>query len=313
MKRVATTLAGALVLIVLLVSLRGGEVHAAPPTLTVRARLPLLARDAAVAPPWLDLVNSYRRMAKVPDLTENPAWSDGAYFHSRYMAENNVIGHLENPSLPYYTVEGDISAHNSNVYLGFGAATERTAIEGWVTGPFHGVGLLDPQLEQTGFGFYRTGDRWAATLDVIHGLQFNSPRATGYPYTFPADGAVVPLTSYTGNETPDPLTACAGYKAPTGLPIYLLLGSGSITPNVTAHSLTSGGVAIEHCTYSETNYTNPDASTQDLGRAVLGSRDAIVIIPRQPLARGVSYTVSVTANGVTTTWSFTVSATAADN
>jgi len=269
----------------------------------------MVARDETSVPSWLQLVNTYRRLAKVQDLTENPSWSAGALLHSQYMAQNNVIGHSEDPSLPFFTAEGDLSARNSNVFLGFGTGDERTAIEGWVTGPFHGVGLLDPQLEQTGFGFFRTGNLWASTLDVIRGINTRS-RPTGYPYAFPANGTTEPLTSYTGNEFPDPLTACPGYRAPAGLPIYLLLGTGSITPSVTAHSLTSGGQALDHCIYDETNYVNPDAPIQDLARAILGSRDAIVIIPRQQLVRGASYAVSVTANGTTTTWSFTVAATA---
>ena len=88
-------------------------------------------------------------------------------------------------------------------------------------------------------------------------------------------------------------------------------GDGSVTPNVTAHSITSGGSATEHCVFDETNYTNPDSNQQSLGRAVLGGRDAIVLIPRQPLTPGATYRVSLTVNGTVHRWSFTVSKTAA--
>ncbi|GAH44015.1 unnamed protein product, partial [marine sediment metagenome] len=40
------------------------------------------------------------------------------------------------------------------------------------------------------------------------------------------------------------------------------------------------------------------------------SRDAIILIPRNPLTPGASYTVSITVSGQTHTWSFTVSSTA---
>ncbi|MBW1713559.1 MAG: hypothetical protein JRJ59_10465, partial [Deltaproteobacteria bacterium] len=49
---------------------------------------------------------------------------------------------------------------------------------------------------------------------------------------------------------------------------------------------------------------------QYLGRVVLDMRDAAVLIPRDPLIPGATYTVSITANGQPYTWSFTVSETA---
>ena len=43
------------------------------------------------------------------------------------------------------------------------------------------------------------------------------------------------------------------------------------------------------------------------GRQILGSRDAIILMPQQPLVAGQTYTVSITSNGTTYTWSFTAS------
>ncbi len=269
----------------------------------------LVASDPPpIAPPWLQLVNSYRTMSRVPALSENAVWDAGAVAHSQYMVLNNVIGHSEDPSLPYYTAAGDAAAHNSNVYLGFGAGTDRTAIEGWLSGPFHAVGMLDPQLKQTAFGSYRSGDRWAATLDVIRGLDYSSLNTATYPVEFPGDGTTTTLSRYTGNERPDPLAACPGYSAPTGLPILLLLGPGLGLPGVlgTAQSLTTNGVPVEYCSFDGTSYTNPDSSSQSLSREILAARGAMVIIPRWPLAPGTTYTVSVAVNGKTMAWSFTV-------
>ncbi len=67
---------------------------------------------------------------------------------------------------------------------------------------------------------------------------------------------------------------------------------------------------LEHCLFDETSYTNPDGSTQNTGRSILNGRDAIVLIPKQPLTFGATYTVSITANEQTYAWSFTVSSTA---
>ena len=68
--------------------------------------------------------------------------------------------------------------------------------------------------------------------------------------------------------------------------------------------------SLEHCLFDETSYTNPSGSTQTTGRNILNGRDAIVLIPKQPLTPGATYTVSITANGQTHAWSFTVSNTA---
>jgi hypothetical protein len=63
---------------------------------------------------------------------------------------------------------------------------------------------------------------------------------------------------------------------------------------------------LEHCAFDETTYKNPDATQQSVGRSILIMRDAIVLIPRAPLDQWTKYAVSVTANGQTYNWSFTV-------
>jgi hypothetical protein len=189
-------------------------------------------------------------------------------------------------------------------------------IDAWIAGPFHALGILDPKLAVTGYGVYRNASapawlKMAATLDVLRGRT----RAAPYPFPvkFPGDGSVVPYPTgcvggacYGGGEAPDPLSPCPGYSVPTGLPIILQLGTGSVTPSVSASSLMQDGFPLQHCVYTETTYTNPLASEQSTGRAVLGSRDAVVLVPRSPLPAGATYTVSLTVNGTSYQWSFTV-------
>ena len=76
-------------------------------------------------------------------------------------------------------------------------------------------------------------------------------------------------------------------------------------PAVTDHSFMRDGVPVEHCLFDETSYTNTDAAMQSLGRNVLGARDAIVVIARQPLQPG-TYAASITTGGETVAWSFVV-------
>jgi uncharacterized protein YkwD len=256
---------------------------------------------------WLAYVNAFRNQASLPALSENPDWSYGDRLHAQYMVKNDIIGHSEDPANPWYTPEGDAAAGNSNVMVSSNInAPDEAAIDLWMTGPFHAVGILDPQLAQTGFGSYREAVgtwRMGAALDVLQGLGGLPPGVT-FPVMWPGDGASTWLMTYNGNESPDPLTSCPGYSPPSGLPLILQLGAGDLTPGVTSHGLIGPGGALDHCLFDETSYTNPNGSRQSLGRSVLNMRDAVVLIPRAPLIPGETYTVSITAEGVTHSWSF---------
>jgi hypothetical protein len=276
------------------------------------AYLPLIVGAGGTPTPandWLSYLNKLRGLANLPGVSENATYSDGDSKHAKYMVKNDVIAHNEDPTKPFYTVEGNAAANKSNVMVsGSIQTTDRDAFDMWMTGPFHGVGLIDPRLTQSGYGSYREADggwQLGAALDVLRGLASKPPAGVTFPIKWPADSKTSWLTTYDGNESPDPLTACAGYTAPTGAPIYLQLGTGSITPNVTNATLTNNGASLPVCVYTEATYTNPISSDQSLGRSVLGSRDAIIMIPQAPLNPG-GYTVSITTNGTTYTWSFTI-------
>jgi hypothetical protein len=277
--------------------------------------LPLVmkADPAPPAPDWLNYINQLRAVGNLPAVAENATWSLGCYNHSRYMVKNDVISHEETPGNPWYTPEGQAAAQNGNVLVSSNVNnSDQSALDGWMTGPFHGVGMIDPALLQVGYGSYREAIgtwRMGATLDVLRGLG-TIPGSVTFPIRWPRDGGVMPYASYDGGEWPDPLSGCAGYTVPSGPPIYLMIGSGNLTPSVTAHSLIYNGAEQQRCVFDETNYTNAgDAYGQSTGRGVLNMRDAIVMMPRNPLVAGGAYTVSITANGQTHTWSFTVSTT----
>jgi uncharacterized protein YkwD len=273
------------------------------------------ASPTATLPPqpgWLASLNAARALGSLPSVSENTAWSSGCGLHARYMVKNDVIEHSENPANPWYTPEGLAAAQNGNLMVSSSTSTsDQYAIDLWLTGPFHGVGLLDPALLQSGYGSYREADggwQMGACLDVLRGLGAIPPAVT-FPVRWPQ--GQMPYRSFGGTEYPDPLTSCPGYTAPSGPPLYLQIGSGSLTPSVSAHSFRRDGTSLEHCLFDETSYINPDASAQSLARSILNSRDAIVLIPRQPLTSATTYTVSITANGQVHTWSFTTGSAAA--
>lgn len=257
---------------------------------------------------WLSYLNEYRAGAGLPAVAENRAWSCGVAEHARYIVKTDQIAHDEERSNPWYTAEGLVAGQSSNVAGSYRFdRDDRYAIDAWLQAPFHAVGMLDPQLLASAYGSFQesgSGVQWAAVLDVLRGESQVAVPAR-YPIEWPGENTTIALSRYWG-ESPDPLASCPSYTAPAGLPIILQLGDGGETPVVTATSLVQAGVRLDHCAFDETSYTNPDPASERAGRAILDSRDAIVLIPRRPLMPGQRYTVSITSNGTAYTWSFDI-------
>jgi hypothetical protein len=235
---------------------------------------------------WLDYLNYYRATARLPHVTENAAWSRGARDHAIYTVKHGVVLHDEEFGDTWYTPAGRTAAQQSNVFLSSDRDdTDVRAIDTWMQSPLHALGILDPRLAQVGYGSYREargGLRMGAALNVIAGI--DQTATTAYPIFWPGDGATVP----------------------SGLPLIMQIGSGEITPVVSATSLKQNGRPLGHRIFSENTYTDPDPAQQLLGRSILGARDAIVLIPLAPLSVGTGYTASITVNGQTHAWSFNI-------
>lgn len=264
-------------------------------------------------PVWHVRVNYYRALAGLGPVTENAVWSRGDALHAKYIVRTGQAGHTEDRSSPWFTQEGLEAAQNGNVFIKQTSRDEQTPsqepVDIWMTGPFHMTPIIDPKLQVSGFGEHREkiGMWWnyGATLDVLRGRTGVSP-GTRFPVRYPEDGAVLPALSFDGNEFPDPLTSCAGYTAPTGPPVALILGAGDVKPSVSKTSFkNAAGEELVHCSFDETNYRNSNKGLQDVGRGGLAMRSAVIVMPKAPLTAGARYTVSITANGKVNTWSFT--------
>jgi hypothetical protein len=121
---------------------------------------------------------------------------------------------------------------------------------------------------------------------------------------WPADGAVVPIAAHV-EEYPSPLTSCPGYTAPAGLPVIVQLGRNA-TPRVRASAIVEGDRPLEHCVFDGSTYGNRDEGEQRLGRSILASRGAIVMIPRNPLRSGATYRAVIDVDGQRIEWAFSV-------
>lgn len=251
---------------------------------------------------WLTTVNYFREMSGLGPVSEDPFLSDGAYKHSCYMLQND-IAHDEIPGRPGYTPEGDAAGNNGNVAVSsvFGTSA-RSHIELWMTGPFHAIGLLRPNLQKVGFGKCdsESTPKWrsGATLDVLRGLGPSSPKTA--PILWPGNGTTTNLNRFIV-ETPDPRDFCGWAGQTVGLPVIALMPE-DITGNVTATISGPNGI-LPTCALSELN-------TNGTAQQILDWDDAIVAMPRTPLTPG-TYTVTVTSQARSVTWSFTVDPNAA--
>jgi len=277
------------------------------------AKVPSETAPVAATAGWLRRLNYYRGLVGEAAVVESPELSEADRRHAKYLVMNfsNVIrggtmgafAHREDAGKPGYSPEGMRAAARSDVYFGDGAITPEELIEGWISGPFHRLPMLLPNLRSAGFGFYHDAGVWAAAIflsvpgDGVHLYQ--------RPVEFPPDGSTLDLVAVRG-EWPDPLASCPGYEFPAGLAVSLQLGH-LVTPRLSAHSITADGQPLDHCAFDATSYSNPDPIAQRTGREVLTSYGAVILIPRRPLKPGVLYRVSLTAGDRPYAWSFRVS------
>lgn len=247
-------------------------------------------------------------MADLAPLSERSALTLGSELHSQYMVVNDAaVSHMEDPLNALYNAAGDQAAHNGNVFAtSMVEADYIWGINFWASAPFHLVPMLAPQLERVGYGNYNEagGDvSMAAVLDV-RSERDNGHGGATYPILFPKDGSTTWIGRHNLFEWPDPLSSCPGFSRPSGPPLVIQLGDGAIVPSVGGVTLLMGDTPVETCTFDETTYYNPDPWAQKAGRLILDNQDAIVIMPRQPLIAGETYTTQVEANGQRYTWKF---------
>ncbi len=250
---------------------------------------------------WLTTVNYYRAMSNLPPVAEDPNLSVGSYNHSCYMLQNG-IAHDEIPGLPGYTPEGDLAGNNGNVAVSSVYGIEaRQHIELWMTGPFHAIGILRPNLTTVGFGKcdstatapWRSG----ATLDILRGLGGTGVQTE--PILFPGNGTTTNLDKFI-TESPNPMTYC-GWTGTAGLPILALMPEALGGP--AAATVTGSSGSLNVCVLTQYN-------TSGVASQILAGNNAVVVIPRNQLASD-TYSVSVGTPFRNVNWSFTVDPAAA--
>jgi uncharacterized protein YkwD len=268
---------------------------------------------AASAPPWLERINFYRAGLGLDPIRDNPQLSAGAAAHARYLLINfgedmrsakpmSGDAYAETPGKSGYTTIGAAAARNLQLAWGCSSYDVTQQVDRWIEGPFHRFAVFDPDLAEAGYGEAEKEGCWVAALRLPPAPEDQQP----YPRAieFPPDRADVAL-DWIGLEAPDPLESCPGYSRPVGLPLTLQLGQ-LVDTKLTEHSLMEDGKPIESCAFDADSYRNHIHSSQVFGHWNLRDAGAVVIVPRSPLKPGAHYSVSITADGKTYAWSFTV-------
>jgi hypothetical protein len=223
------------------------------------------------------------------------------------VANDDPTAHSEDKDKPFYDLAGDQAARNGNLFATSQIeANYMWSINFWISAPFHLLPILDPKLAVVGYGDYAEEIGQTQMAGVLDTGSHPTAADGGfeYPIMFPGAGSETWVVRHSLFEWPNPLDSCPRYAAPTGPPIVLLLGDDSGTPNIINHRLAMGDQPLESCLFDETSYRNNDPYTEQIGRQILNTNDAVVIMPKNPLPIDETYHVQITNNNQTYTWSF---------
>ncbi len=202
-------------------------------------------RDGARAA--LARLNTYRAAVGVPAVTLDEEATLPHWLHARYASKNDTTGHFEDPSLPWYSDEGDQAARASNLsyrwHWRFDGTTggvdhhHESWIDSFADAPFHFFSLLDPRVASMRSALfaaelscdevdwitppYPDGCHVLRATGVVQAVHGDDPWPAGTTVLFPGRDQTVEIVDH-GPEYPDPLTACPGFARPVGLPLFVM-------------------------------------------------------------------------------------------
>lgn len=284
----------------------------APPDVTPLAQP--ADEDDALA--WM---NYYRSLAGLAPVTFDPQWNADARHHAEYLHRLLPCEPPGNPHRellvaengcgpnPFATVAGDAAA--SGVITG--GETARASYDGWMTAPFHALGLINPNLEKSSYGEYHDpiGHGSNAVADVGRGA---TAQYTGsYPIVFPSNLVTTSLTTFT-NESPSPFSSqpangpCRSWEpssAGTFPSAPVIVQYSQITPPaVTGAQLSdvtnpSSPIALQTCAINSATYdmsvTGSPSWSGGTSLGGAGGRQSAVFFAREPFVLGHSYELKV--------------------
>jgi hypothetical protein len=252
---------------------------------------------AATSNDMLNLTNQMRYAIGAPSLTADPRVVAAAQNHANYNSANNVGGHFETAGLPYYT---GYSARDRVAAMGWstsfvsevatGGSDALAGVRQLWDAPYHRLGLMHPSASTMGWGHSDIGGRGTTVGDIAYNFGLRDVDFVRSP----AHGQTNIPTSWSGNESPNPLPA--GATRPVGYPIMVVYSGGRNVVMRGAEVVAPGGVRLPI-------YYAPQQFEYDYQ----------VIIPQRPLTANTTYHVrfdiTVAGTWLTNEWDFSTGAT----
>lgn len=230
-------------------------------------------------PAWLAQLNRYRAQTRLPSVDEDPILSAELKRHTSWMSKNVTLSHPEKVGTTGFSYVGDEAGRSSDLYM---LETGARAIRGWWNAPFHRSLLFSDNIYAVGYA--ETGAFAGLMCDcwVDH-----ADRPAPFPLVWPARGAVISTSRWTGSEIPDPIAIC--HWPPTtdaGVPISVDFGP-DVTDPVRARLLDNGR-PVRTCALNS----------------------GTTIMPYRALRPGHRYTAIFTSGAKRVRWQFRVAANA---
>ncbi|HEV8670055.1 MAG TPA: CAP domain-containing protein [Candidatus Limnocylindria bacterium] len=252
---------------------------------------------AATSDDMLYLTNQMRYAIGAPTLTADSRVVGAAQNHANYNSANNILGHFETAGLPYYT---GYSARDRVAAMGWstsfvsevatGGSDPLVGVRQLWDAPYHRLGLMHPSASTLGWGHSDIGGRGSTVGDIAYNFGLR-------PVEFvrsPAHRQTNIPTSWSGNESPNPLPA--GASRPVGYPIMVVYSGGKSVVMRGAEVVAPDGTRLPI-------YYAPQQFEYDYQ----------VIIPQRPLAPNTTYHVrfdiTVAGTWLTNEWDFSTGAT----
>jgi uncharacterized protein YkwD len=267
-------------------------------TVIIRAGEALKAKKGEVSPEvrrTLATINQARKACGLEETKLSDKLSVGCQKHARYLIANAgnplVAGlkvHEEHKELKEYSEEGAKSAPAAVIH----SMPPSVAAKEWLASLYHRVPLLDPALQEVGVGYAQQNGDWACVVDTLNGTYGKKSKDMVF---YPEDGQANVEQKF-GNEIPVPMPA--EHKGDAGFPITIQFTRGQKVTNVEMKltGLKDAEVPIYLSTPEKPATSFPQQNT-------------VCAIPRQPLARAMTYTAVlnclVEGKPFTRTWRFT--------
>jgi len=173
----------------------------------------------------LEKLNSIRKSLGLSELSRNELLADAAKEHSLYMAQNNEVGHGENPKgrgffggTPDKRME---KAGYKNAALGEAIAVvpfdrSRFITEGLIDAPYHRLTLLDPRFTDVGIAIFCRGnsDEMWPNADCFATYELGGNLEKRF-VAFPCNSVKV-RTFFNCSEVPSPCINLESNSAQTG-------------------------------------------------------------------------------------------------